>query len=1411
MQSTTQLSLKATPMQSVMALPLLRGDSFQPYTQQLSWQFFESLDVDLFKKAWRQVLNRHDVFRYRFQLSDEGRVQLSLADRLQVKIKFHDLQKENKPLQKARLRKFKSEDLRRGFVGLQQLCRFNLFQLDASCFELVWTSHHCLFDGRSRLILIREFLDVYSSLISGVKPHLQKTYSFKAYLNWISKSRFEDSKKFWVRYLKSLEESTPLSFRGKAVVQKRSSHDYKKSSHCLSESMTSRLHRWTKRTGFSHNILFQAAWATYLWRTSGKEFVVFGSPRACRMSSVPGAKQTVGLFVNTVPVGIRFKKSDSVGDLLKSIRKGWQGMRAHEHTPAALIKQASGIASNKPLFESLIGFEKYQLSDVVRHGGKPRFQFSLEGFTDLPLVIQVYDGSRIQIVASFDSLRFQTATIISLITNLETIVTQLIGDSSQPLSSLHLLSGSETRLAHRLGRGKSTQVLRPLVHEQFEYIAKRYPNNTAVRLGTKNLNYQDLNEQSNQLARYLVRRGVKPGMSVGLFLERDVTLIISLLAILKTGSAYVPFDIEYPEDRLKWMVSDSKPAFVLVTSNLKDEFKATKLNAIYVDKEVRSTKRFSRRNLNIGVTQGSPANIMYTSGSTGKPKGVVVPHRGINRLVLRPNYVKLNSNTRILQMAPVSFDASTFEIWGALLNGGTCVLYPGRVPDLVILKNLVRKRRINTLFLTTALFNLIVDAAPKSLSGIKQLLVGGEILSTKHIRKALEVLKETRISNLYGPTENTTFSCFHPIPRNYPVNKAIPIGKPIQESSTYILDNCRQLLPVGVAGELYVGGKGVALGYLNQPELTEERFLQNPFSVDPSDRLYRTGDKVYLNENGDIEFLGRFDDQLKIRGHRIEPGEIQSELLQHPQIKEVYVKAVVNKRGETELAAFLVKSNSPKFKSDTMQSWLASRMPNYMVPSHFIFLDSLPLTANGKVNNQALIIQKNDRTTPETSRFENITGTERFLLKSWEKILGETPANLHTSFFDAGGHSLLVTSLLFYVETHFKVHVPFCQIREHQSIHKLANLIDALSKRKVSQTSANTFKIKPVRIKRITPLSRTWRGKYFGYITDPNLKGQIIARAYMIKGALKKQILTQALDHVINIHERLRTRVIKIDGEYLEEIQPRVKINFPYHNFTKLGLDAAMAKARKMFEKEGLTPMDFRTAPLVRMQLFKLAKDQFCFLFRVHHAAVDGASLVLLLNQISTTYEELVAGKSPSIKPSRFSFRQYEESYKAWMTSNNRNRITEFWKQQVKNSRIYHLPIEKRRIPQNLELALMDDYVFEASWANHIQDFCETQGISKYIFLLTLGSILVSRYTGHLTSQVTSSSNARTNLDEMEIVGEKTSLIFVHHKLQETQSFIELANNLMDKAYHLLEHSNIEQKHLADLFPPAKGSAFEIL
>lgn len=619
--------------------------------------------------------------------------------------------------------------------------------------------------------------------------------------------------------------------------------------------------------------------------------------------------------------------------------------------------------------------------------------------------------------------------------------------SNRPLAVLPDLVASWNKTATEFPRDKT-------VAQLFEEVSSLNPHATALVFGDQHLSYSELNKWANRLARRLRSNGAGPETMVGCCFNRSIELIVSLLAVLKAGGAYVPLDPGYPRERLDFLLEDSKPTMILTHSSLATEVLAEcRVPRLLVD-ELKSVSSLADDfDLAPVAEPTSLAYVMYTSGSTGRPKGVMIENRAIIRLVRNTNFCQFGADQVFLQSAPISFDASTLEIWGPLLNGGRLVIMPPQTFSLADLGRVVREQGVTTLWLTAGLFSLMVDERLEDLRKVRQLLAGGDVISAPHVRRVLSEIPDCCLINGYGPTENTTFTCCFPMRHGDHVPDAVPIGRPISNTNAYILDAGLRPVEIGEVGELYAGGDGLARGYLNSAEATAEKFVPNPFVAEPGARMYRTGDLARWRQDGVVEFLGRIDTQVKILGHRIEPGEIEAVLATHVALKQVCVVAHTSANGSKRLVAYYIPNQSAPLPVGLLREFLAKKLPNYMIPSLFVPLAAFPLSPNGKVDRTALSARDVENEVgddaPTARDVENEAGEdaptevqtmeiEQSISGLWRQALGRDRVGLDDNFFDLGGESLALVSIHAQLQKALQVEIPVMDLFEFTTVRALA-------------------------------------------------------------------------------------------------------------------------------------------------------------------------------------------------------------------------------------------------------------------------------------------------------------------------------------------------------------------------------------
>jgi surfactin family lipopeptide synthetase C len=1048
-------SYPLSPLQHGMLVHSMTDPRSGAYIQQLVCTLAEELNISAFQNAWRQIVTRHAVFRTRFNWQLSGEPLQEVYREVHLPFAYEDWSDMPRSLREERLQNFLHFDRRRGLkVDEAPLMRLAVFRYSNADYRWVWTSHHALLDGRSRLLVLRELFALYEQFLRGGNLELESPRPYREYVDWLSHQDLSAAEAFWRGALNGC--ATRISVTAKAATSE-AEEAFGEQRVRLSERVTNELLSVAAKYQLTPNTFLQGAWALLLSRYTGERQVVFGAIRAGRHSAVKGAESMVGLVINTLPVCVEVCPRSSVLDWLKELHSHWVAMRAFEHTPLVEIQKWARVPDSMALFDSLVSFENYELGPALQKQSMHvnNQEFRLIGTTNYPLSITGYVGAEFVLDVTYDRGRFEDADIARMLDHLRTLLREMVSRPTATLSDLELLTDREKhQLIVEWNDTRKDYPKEQCIHAIFEQQADRTPDNVALVFGDQEVTYGDLNQRVNQLAGYLRRQGVGAEVLVAVCVERSLEMVIALLGVLKAGGAYLPLDAGYPKDRLAYMLHDTQAPVLLTQKHLAQNVPTKGLRVVCLDADWNLIAHEDKHNLASTTTADNLAYIMYTSGSTGKPKGVSVTHRGVIRLVKGSDYADLSEREVFLQFAPLSFDASTFEIWAALLNGGKLVLLPPHMPSLEELGDAVANSRVSTLWLTSALFQLLVENHLESLTRVKQLLAGGDILPVAPAIKLLNELPGCRLINGYGPTENTTFSCCHPMNSAADVGASVSIGRPISNTQAYILDSYLNPAPIGVAGELHTGGDGLARGYFNNPELTADKFVPDPFSSEPGRRLYRTGDLARYRADGNIEFLGRMDQQVKIRGFRIEPGEIETQLAEHPSVATV-AAAVREEAGEKRIVAYVVPAPNRSIDIAGLKSFLQQKLPDFMIPAQFVLLDQLPLSPNGKVDRKRLPDPLSEKRWETSASIPPQTPIQRVLAKIWLAVLKLERIGIHDSFFDLGGHSLLATRVVTRIRRELNVDLPLRVVFDRPTLARLSAAVeDAMRNGQRTQTPA---------------------------------------------------------------------------------------------------------------------------------------------------------------------------------------------------------------------------------------------------------------------------------------------------------------------------------------------------------------------
>ena len=762
------------------------------------------------------------------------------------------------------------------------------------------------------------------------------------------------------------------------------------------------------------------------------------------------------------------------------------------------------------------------------------------------------------------------------------------------------------------------------------------------------------------MARYLQRKGVGPEVRVGLCVRRSLELPVAMLAVLKAGGAYVPLDPGYPAERLAYMMKDAGVGVLLKQGQLLEEQQVE--TVVDVEGDGAAIAGESKDDLGIAVWAENLAYVMYTSGSTGRPRSVAVSHRNIVRLVRNQNYVEIEAGDVFLQYAPISFDAATFEIYGALLNGGRLVVYAGAEGSLSGLGEELRRQGVTILWLTAGLFHLMVEERIEDLKGLKQLLAGGDVLNGEAVWRAQEQLTGCKVINGYGPTECTTFSCCHRVKEGLR-GVGVPIGRPIGNSQVYIVDEEMRVMPVGAAGELYIGGEGNARGYWGRPELTAERYVPNPFAGE-GERLYRSGDLTRYREDGEIEFLGRVDQQVKIRGYRIELGEIEAVLQEHEGVEQAAVVVREDVRGEKRLVAYVVAEEGSTQDTQGLRSYLRERLPEYMIPA-IVGMESLPLTANGKLDRGRLPEPEGGGGREGEERgVEEGTQSEELLAGIWGRVLQRERVGRHENFFELGGHSLLAMQVIARVREVFGVEIG---VRELFAQPEVAGLAGEIDRRMRAGGGRKAPPVRAVGREGDLPLSFAQQRLWFLQQFELESTAYNIPTVLRLYGELKEKALEGAINEIVRRHESLRTTFSGESGKPVQVVHAGEEWKLETVDLREEEEQRRKRRVEETIEEELLREFDLSRGPLLKVKLLRVGEQEHVLMVCMHHIISDGWSMAIFTRELGELYEALSQGRKAELPELPVQYADYAVWQREWLQGEELEQQMAYWKKQLGN------------------------------------------------------------------------------------------------------------------------------------------------
>ncbi len=1349
------------------------------------------LDVTALEQALRALVARHETLRTTLVARD-GRPVQHVAPALALGLPLSDLRSASE----AEVRAEVLAEARRPFdLEHGPLLRLALLKFGEDEHALLIVLHHSVGDGWSMRILVRELALFYDAFVTGQDASLGELplrYRDHAAAQRLAKQgeAFQRDLAYWKTQLAGAPAALDLpTDRPRPAVRTVSGA---RLPFRFDDRVVNALRSLNQREGCTAFMVLLASLDVVLHRYTGQDDLCVGTPIAGRNRAE--TEGLVGLFVNTLVLRCDLAGDPTFTQLLARVRDACLGAYGHQDLPFERVVQElhpDRDLSRSPLFQVLISYDLEPDSQRELPGLTATFAEVDTETAKFDLSVYVREHAQgLGGFLEFNTDLFDRATIERFLGHWQTTLEAALEDPSLRLSELPLLTADEHRVLRAWNDTDAPLPDETCLHTLFESQVARTPNAEALVYRDERLTYSELNQRANRLAQHLRSLGAGPETLVGVCLDRTPDLIVTLLAILKAGAAYVPLDPAYPAERLAFMLDDAGVGLVVSRTPLANRVPATNAPRVLLDADAETIARADDRNPASGAGGDNLAYVLYTSGSTGRPKGVAIEHRGVVSLVAWAHRVLgLEALAGVLASTSIAFDISVIELYVPLSCGGRIILVENALATLPAEPPITL---INT-----------VPSAMSALSHVggvpataRTVILAGEPVSEALVRDVHALGTVDRVFDMYGPTETTVYSTASLVPR-----RAVPtIGRPIANTRVYVLDAQQKLVPVGVPGELFIGGIGLARGYLNRPELTAEKFVLDPFGEEPRGRLYRTGDLVRWLAGGELEFLGRLDHQVKIRGFRIELGEIEAVLRSHSSVGQAVVVAREDAVGDKRLVAYVTPAGALVPSAEDLARHLRAQLPEHMVPSSFVLLDALPLTANGKVDRKAL-------PTPQTEtadgQHDALSPLEAAVVHVWEQLLPVKSIGPQSQFFDLGGHSLLATRVAARLRDVFRVDVPVRALFEAPTVAALARWIENAQ---AGGLSHRAEPIVPADRQACLPLSFAQQRLWFLDQWQPNSALYNIPAAVRLIGLLDVDALERALGVIVQRHEVLRTTFPVEHGQPTQVIASATPFSLPVVDLSTFPTGAREAEAQRLAEAEAHCPFDLASGPLVRARLLRLGDAEHLAVVVMHHIIADGWSLGVFFDELTTLYRDFTEGRASSLTPLPVQYADYAAWQRQWFAGDVLDRQLTYWKDRLAGAPdALDLPTDHPRppVPSYRGASVR----FELPDGQAVRDLARREGSTPFMVLLAAFNAVLQRYTGQDDLCVGTPVAGRTRPETEGLIGLFVNTLVLRTDLAGDPTFAELVGRVRDVCLGAYAHQDLPFERLVEELRPQRDSS----
>ncbi|TPG89204.1 amino acid adenylation domain-containing protein [Brevibacillus laterosporus] len=1368
-----------SPMQEGILFHSIMNHHSNAYFEQFDFTVEGYVDVECLQEAMNKVIAHYDILRTIFIYQNVAKPRQVVLKKRDSHIHFEDISHLPASGIGPFIEQFKADDQAKGFeISKDVLLRMSIFRVGEQSYRFVWSYHHIIMDGWCRGIIIDALFECYKALLHNRPILLEKTQPYSSYIKWLGKRDKKEALQYWKTHLQDYEQQAELPFSGR----KGAEEGYRPGEVrlLLDREVTQGLVQLAKENHVTLNTVFQALWGLMLQRYNDTDDVVFGSVVSGRPAEIHGIESMVGLFINTVPVRIQAEQLP-FSQWVRQIQKRSVASEAYSYSPLYEIQAESRL--KQELIHHIMVFENFPLQREMEQAKSVGFSIehvSTIEKTNYDLTIIVEPAEEVLIKFCYNANQYDNESMQRVADHLMQAAKAVLEQPDMKAEDIDLMTKSEKR--QLLVEFNDTVAEYPkdaTIPQLFEEQVRKTPDHIAVVSEDGKLTYLELNERANRLARVLRAKGVQAGSIVGLMIERSLEMMIGIFGILKAGGAYLPIDPSYPQERIEYLLKDSGTSMLLLSQSLKErvEFSGTALSL-----DAQELCEGDGSNLEPVPFSGNLAYIIYTSGSTGNPKGVMVEHHSVvNRILWMQKRYPLEEQDVILQKTPISFDVSVWELfWWSWTGAKVCLLPPGGEKDPRTIVQAIERHQVTTMHFVPSMLHVFLESVAlrqeaNRLCCLRRVFTSGEALHAKHGERFRELLYQvngTTLHNLYGPTEATVDVSFYDCPMDETITQ-IPIGKPIDNIRLYIVNRQGRMQGIGMPGELCIAGVGVARGYLHRPDLTEEKFVANPFV--PGECMYRTGDLARWLPDGNIEYLGRIDHQVKIRGNRIELGEIEARLLQIPLLKEAVVMARQDQEGNYYLSAYFVTEEELEILDVRKQ--LSQTLPGYMIPSYFVRLDCMPLTSNGKVDRKALPEPEGSLGTgreyiaPRSLPEEQLAGI-------WQAVLGVERIGVRDNFFELGGHSLKATALVARIHQQLQVEVPLREVFQFPTIEGLARVMAGMEKNVHAS-------IQPAEERDTYPVSSAQKRLYILQQLEGAEQGYNMPAALLVEGPLERERFEQTVAQLVGRHEALRTSFVLVNGAPVQRIHQHAEAEVSFLETNESEVEVYIRPFVRSF--------DLSRAPLLRVALLRIKEDRHMLLFDMHHIISDGVSMNVLVEEFAKLYEE------EELQPLRIQYKDYAVWQQDWMQSGRYKAQERYWLEQMSGELpVLELPTDYPRPAVKSFKGEQVGFTLDAEMTQELHRMAKERGSTLYMVLLAAYSAFLSRYSGQSEIVIGSPIAGRPHADLERVMGMFVNTVALRSFPDGEKTFEAYLQEIKQTALHAYEHADYPFEELVE-------------